>query len=369
MPIYDTNRIANTTAQKWLNSPAEINNTMRKSLYLSLLRKRGRIKTGQTGKYLVQTLRFADGNATTRADGSPVVYDAVDRWRQLEIPQRHILAPDSITEGEKLKNSGAEAIIKIVGGMSERLKGDVEVAMRTQLYTDGNAGDQTNFHGFDSFTGTGTTAAGDIVAQPSDTYMGHATNVGYIAGTWSAEKTTKPNAAIATDWPEGSGSASYDWLAPKLINWSSNAWPGGLTTWAANCEYSLRYGKTVCDTVAAGVGKLDLATMDVGMLNGFKNKESAKQQIWAPYKEAEDLGFPESILFEGMMLSSEFGCPANSVYGHNLETEWFGVWGSEFYRAIGPTYDPGRVADVFSVSVWGNMVYNPRNVFKIKNYA
>lgn len=368
MAIYDTSRAMNTTAQMWLSAKDQVDNTIRKSLWLTKLRKMGRIKTGMSGEYLVQTLQFADGTATTRADGSPIVYAPVDRWRKLEIPWRTALVPDSITEGEKLKNTGVQAIVKILEGMTDRCKNDLDVLLRTQLYTDGNA-NSTDFHGFDSFTGTGTTAAGDLIAEPSDTYMGKSTLPGAEAGTWTTAMTTKPNAHLATDWPSGSGSASYDWLSPKLPNWSSSAWGTALTTWIGNCERSLRYGKTACDITAAGKGKLDFVTMDMNLLNDFKNKESTKQQIWQPYKEGEDLGFTDSVLFDGMVLSAEFGCPANAAYGHNLENEFFGILGPDFYRAKGPTPDPGTLSDLFSVSIWGNLLFNPKYCFKASNYA
>jgi hypothetical protein len=124
-----------------------------------------------------------------------------------------------------------------------------------------------------------------------------------------------------------------------------------------------------CDTLAAGQGKTDLCTMDTEMLFGFKNKEGTKQQIYVPHKEAEDLGFPEALNFEGVALHAEFGVPASSVYGHNLMTEEFFIWGNDFYTVKGPDFDPTKWADLFGVGIFGNMFYNPKFSFKCKNYA
>ncbi len=371
MPSIDNNilQIAQTTTQKYLRET--IDNTIRERLYLSMLRKRGKITEGHDGKFLEQKIEFNRPPIQTRTDMQQITYTAKDRWRTIQLPWRQYSVNDAMGEMASYQNSGVPAIVKVFDGMAERLKKDMDEGLGPELYRDGYAGDGSGLCGIDSFTGTGAVAAGDQIAQPSDTYAEVSTAVAAEGGSWTTTAgTTAPNSTIGTDWPNGSGTASYDWFSPKLLNWSSTNWgTSGATTWEANCERVLRQGKHWCTATGGSKGTINLVLMDSAMFTTFANKQSSKQNIFVPHKEAEDLGFPDVLNFEGMAIHYEFGCPVNSVYGHNLMNEEICVLGKNMYKSHGPIWDEKTASYLWLCLFMGNMKFNPKLTFKAKNYA
>jgi hypothetical protein len=288
----------------------------------------------------------------------------------LTLDWREYLVTDRMTKREKEMNAGNEALIRRYDQIMPNLVKSIDNQIGLELYVDGYAtGNSNRFCGFDSFTGTSTTVAADKIAYPSDTYAGRSTAPGAMGGTWSADLTTKPNAALATDWPAGSGSASYDWLAPKLMNWSSNNWGTSSTTWYDNCERVLRQAKIWCTSTSGVDGTPELVVLDPTLFSDFVNKQNSYKQIFVPHKEAEDLGFGSVLTFDGMAVHYEYGVPANSGYGHNLMEEEIMILGKSFYKSEGPNWDDFSNSYLFQVGVMGNMKFNPKAQFKLKNYA
>ncbi len=359
--------LVQTTAPRYLKGAMDM--TIRKRLWLSLLRKKGRIILNGSGTSIKWQARFDEAPVESRGDNTPVTYANRDLYRQLELDWREYLATNKLTKRQRTMNDGNEALVKLYSEILPNLVKDIDSKLGTEMYVDGYAtGNSNRFCGFDSFTGTSTTVVGDKVAYPSDTYAGRSTAPGATAGTWSADMTTKPNAALATDWPEGSGTTSYDWLSPKLLNWSSTAWTG-TNTWASTCELVLRQAKIWCTATSGVDGTPELVVLAPALYNDFVNKQQSRVNIWAPHKEADDLGFPDALMFDGMAIHYEYGVPANCGYGHNFMEQQLNILGSDFYKSEGPTWDPFTNSYLFQVGVMGNMQFTPKAHFKVKNYA
>jgi hypothetical protein len=367
MPPAEFASIVAATAPKYLAGAKD--NTIRKRLVFAMARKKGRITQGHDGLKMIWVIQHDEPPVEARGTGSPVTYAQNDVFRQLETNWREYNATDAMPEKHRLMNAGTSALVKYYDGILPRLTKSVDNKLNGELYVDGYAtGNENRFCGFDSFTGTGTTVAADKIAYPSDTYAEKSTVPG-TAGSWSADYTTSPNAALDTDWPDGSGTPSYDWLSPKLVNWSSSSWGTSSQTWAGNCEVVLRQAKIWCAATSGVDGAPSVAMMTAPMFNDFKTKQASKQNIWVPHKEADDLGFPDTLNFEGMALNYEYGVPVNSCYGFNLMEMELRILGDKFYQSHGPDWDPGTKSWVFSVGVYGNIAWNPKAHFKCKNYA
>ncbi len=368
MPSTEWVGIVNTTAPKYMKGA--VDNTIRKRLTLSMLKKRGRITTGHSGESLKWQVKFDEAPVEGRGDMELVTFARRDVYRQLSTNWREYIVTDQMSDSEKLKNSGTEALVRRYEQIIPNLTKSMENKLGLELYIDGYAtGNSKRFCGFDSFTANSTTVAADKIALPFDTYAEKSTTPGTYGGTWSADLPTKPNAALATDWPEGSGSCSYDWMSPKLMNWSSTSWGTSSQTWQNNAEATLRQGKIWCTATSGVDGTVDLVIMTPAMFNDFKNKQSSKQQINVAHKESEDLGFGDVLNFDGMALHYEYGVPANSAYGYNLNEMELCILGPDFYKTNGPEWDINTLSYLFTVGVLGNIKWNPKAFFKAKNFA
>jgi len=238
------------------------------------------------------------------------------------------------------------------------------------LYADSTAsGHARDFDGIETGCGAGACAAGDLVAVPSGTYQGLATTLAQ-AGSWSSDMDTPPNATIDTDWPDGYGDPEYGYHSPKLVNWSSTAWGTGSTAWEAN---ALRCIRRACSWIRAtqggeGRGKSLFAMLSTDMLNGFKNALEPHKITLGPYKEAEDLGFPDVLNFEGCAIQSEYGCPAQTGYIVDLDDVLLEFLTEEMIK----TFDPFRESDMawkmLALTV-GNMTIDVRHMAKLFNYS
>lgn len=360
--------IVQTTTSQFLKG-AE-NNTLRKRILLAMAKKRGRVTTGGYGKNLVWDVMFDQPPAGARSSGSQVNFTASDCYRQMELDWKEYFSTDFMSEKDTLMNSGTAAIVNRYTQIMPNMVTRLDELLNSELYVDGYAaGNELKLNGFDSFTGVGTTIAADLIAQPSDNYGGRSTVLGSEGGSWSTELSTKPNNAVATDWPEGTGSVSYDYITPKLVNWSSSSWGTSAQTWLANCEVSLRQARIWSAQTGGIEGVPELAVMTGKMYREFGDKQSSKSRIVVPHSEAEDLGFSDTLNFEGMTLAYEYGVPVNSCYGFNIMEMEYRVLGGQFYINHGPEWSPESNGYTYKIGHYGNLKFNPKAQFKLKNYA
>lgn len=359
--------VINTTAPRYLKGA--IDATIRERLLLSLMKKRGRISTGNYGFNLNWDVEMDQPPVQAYGDGGVIDFSRHDLWQQLVIDVRGYVATDTMTGKEKLMNAGDVAIIKRYDRIMPNLMKSIRDRFGTELYVDGYAtGNSQRLIGIESFCGTGTTAAGDRIAQPSDTYAGKSTAVGQF-GSWSNALSTYPNAAIASDWPDGQGTASYDYLSPKLLNWSSTNWGTSSTAWEDNCERVIAQAVIWTALTSGASGRVGLFLLSGRLFYGYRNKISAKQRIIIPHKDSDDLGFPDALNQEGAAIHYEFGLDANTGYGFNLDEMELCSWGKELFNSAGPEYSIQTDSWLFKVGFFGNAKFNPKAFCKLYNYA
>jgi hypothetical protein len=190
-----------------------------------------------------------------------------------------------------------------------------------------------------------------------------------LGGTWSADLSTKPNSTIATDWPDGNGTTEYDATSPKLLNWSaSTAWGTSSGDWEDNAARVIRQMQHwTMSTTSRGI---DVFTCTPKMFTEYCNTEATNRRILVPHKEANDLGFPETLNQDGVAINSEFGVAANSGYGWNIDETELCILGNEIFRSKGPTYDDKTAAYLFSLFCFGNFKFSsPKHFAKTKSYG
>lgn len=361
--------VVNTTTQKFLRTVQD--NTIRGRLWLAMLQKRNRLTFGESGTEMEWRVKFGHQVVESYGDGGVVDFARSDLFRVLSVDWRGYIVSDAMHKKERMMNRGNEAIVKRYARIIPDLKTSMTEKFGTELYNDGYAsGNEDRLHGINSFTGTGTTVAADLIAQADDNYGGYDTDLGAEAGTWSdTVGFTAPNAAVGNDWPDGVGDAEYDWNTPLLVNWSSNAWGTSAQTWVANCERALRRSIIWQGQRCGEEGLPNLFMMSGNLYFDFLNLYSARNQQIVPYKEGQDLGFEGVVNLDGAGVYHEFGVTANEFYGLCMNKMKLRCMGDQLFEAEGPEFDMRTQSWLFSVGFFGNCEFNPKYFVKGKNFA
>jgi hypothetical protein len=364
--------IVSTTMPKYTKGASDM--TLRKRLLLAMLQKRGRIAYNASGTELIWQLKFSQP-PVTQADGDGGVVDFSNHraYRQVSVDWRGYRATDSMGQKQQLMNKGTEALVNLFQSKSNNLQQSISDTFSSELYKDGEAtGRESAVHGLETFMGAGTVAAGDIIAQPSDTYgLGQlSTGLAAYGGNWSSGLSTKPNSTVATDWPFGNGSAEYDFNSPKLINWSSSAWGTSAVTWEANCWRAISTGIIWLTTTGGSDGMPSICALSPDMFQGYKNAQEVKTRITVPHKESEDLGFGNTLNQDGVSLQSDFDCPANTGYFINVNQMKVHSLTPQLFWHEGPDKDPrSGWSWLWGYGFWGNVEYKPKHFGKLFSYA
>jgi len=361
--------IVHTTSIEELEGAEDL--TIRGRYFLRKLAKHGGIKKNAVGRGIRWQIEVFEAEPSAYGGGE-LSFQRLDAYRQMEVDRRGYVVTDKMEEKEYLENQGNEALINRYSSIQPRLSKSLRNKFAdTEVWIDGNAaGNQDRLHGIESFMGVGSVAAGDLIAAPDDDYAGQATDIATFGGTWSTDRTTSPNASLATDWPFGKGDSQYDASSPKQINATSTGWGTGATTFQSNGARALRRGR-VWSRISGGYeGEPQAVCMGADYYAEFLDYMEAKYRGAVPHKEAEDLGFEgKSVNFEGFTVMPDFGVPAETAYGINFEEVVLECMYKQMFMPKGPTFDINSYSWKFAVGFFGNMRWNPRAHFKIANYA
>lgn len=361
--------VIQSTAPKYMKGAVDL--TMRNRLILAMIQKKGRVKLNQNSHLNYWDVEFAQPPIESRADGGVLNFARHDLLRQLSNNWRGYYGSDLMTRKERLMNKGPEAIVNRYDRIMPALIKSLKDNFSGELFIDGEAsGNENRLHGLETFMGSGTTVEADRIAQPDDSYGGYATDLGNQGGSWTSALTTPPNAAVATDWPDGRGDSEYDWLAPKLVNWSSSSWiDASNQTWADTCELVLTQTQ-IWLTHGGGMDAApDLALLSSDLFYQYKSAIQSMRRVVVPHKASDDLGFGNVLNHEGMGIQEDYDVPVNTGYVMNVDQMELCSLAPELFWTEGPNYDPRTDSHLFLVGFFGNCRYKPKYFAKLKNYA
>lgn len=360
--------IIHTTAPKFEKGAQDL--TMRSRLLLRKIQQEGNLELDQAGFDCSWQVEFKQGQVTQYADGGIIDWSRLDRYRRLTVDWGAYETHDLMTILEKQKNRGDLALINRYEKIKDRLLNDMQTKFPSELFLDGNGSGRENcIDGVETLCGAGTVAATDILAQPSDTYAGLSTALANQGGSWTSALSTYPNSTVATDWPDGQGDTQYDYLSPKLLNWSSSNWGTGLTTWEANAWRVVSQGQTWL-TVTGGAnaaGKVCLLASN--LFEGYKRRTEAKTRIIVPHKESDDLGFGDTLHEDGLTIAADFDVPVNTGYIFNPSKITISSLFPRMWHSKGPDEDPRTLNWLWVVLFAGQVKWQPKHICKLKNYA
>ncbi len=363
--------VINTTKPAYMKGASDL--TIRRRLFLSMLRKRGRITYNNSGYEFRWQVEFSQPTMHQHGDGSMIDFTNHQAFQQCVLPWSGYQASDSITMKQKAMNSGNEALINLFKTKQGRLMKKLTSGLAGEIYKDGGSSGRENcIYGLETFLTVANTAAGNTIGTPNDSYAGLNTNLADQGGTWSADGSSFPNATLAKDWPNGQGDSEYDYFAPKLVNWSSTAWGTGSTTFEDNCWRVIGQTITWLTTTGGEDGMPSICVLAPHLFQDYKNHEEAIRRINIPHKEGEDLGFKGNVLNQdGCAISGDFDCPLNTGYMVNLSQLEIASLMPELFWMEGPDKDPrSGYAYLWGSGFYGQLkVESPKHVAKLKNQA
>ena len=362
--------VVNSTAKKYFAGAAD--STIRKRLFLSLLAKHGRLTFGQSGYDSTWNVEYSQPPVQSHGASGEYEFSEHDLYRQLNLDWRGYVATDKMDYKNYLMNMGPTQIVDRYATILPNLRKSLDDHFHGELYVDGGAsGNENRLHGIESFTAVGTTVAADLIAQPSDTYGGKSTALQNQGGSWSTDLASadRPNAAVATDWPDGNGSAEYDYMTPVLVNTTSSSWGTGSTAWEDNCGRILRRATTWLTKNGGADGRPTVYMMANNLFNSYQDYQEAKFRNVIPHAEARDLGFPDTLNQDGVMVKYEFDVDAGVFYGINVNQMELASLDSVLFGARGPYYDLKSAAYLFKAGFFGNARFNPKYFAKGASYA
>lgn len=362
--------VINTTKPAYMKGASDM--TVRKRLFFSMLKRKGRITYNNSGYEAQRQVEFSQPTMHQHGDGSMIDFGNHQAFQRYVLPVSGYQASDSITMKQKEMNKGQEALINLFKTKQGRLMKRLQHGLAAEMYlAGGGSGRENAIYGIETFLTETTPGAADRIATPNDSYGGLNTNLADQGGSWSANLSTFPNATLAKDWPDGSGDTEYDYFAPKLINWSSTSWGTGSTAWEDNCWRVIGQAITWLTIPGGDDGMPEVCVMGSNLFQGYKNHEEAIRRISIPHKTANDLGFAGNVLNQdGCAISADFDCPANTAYFINTSTVEVASWTPELFWMRGPTEDArSGYSALWACGFYGQVFWQPKYVGKAKNYA
>lgn len=363
--MADWARLANTTINDYLKG--EEVDVMRNRKILALLQDRGQVSFGHSGLLLDYKVRYRRSPMSGFVDGDTLTFSRQNRHRTAQLPWRGYSAQDQITGFEKEKNKGDQAIIKIFSELAKFLVDDVTDQLGDEPYIDGNAsGNTKRWMGIETLFNNGGAGTKQPVATPSGTYATNRTDLGNYGGAWSATGSTVN--ATTGDWPTGTGDAHFDFWSPLIVDYTSaiatssaagtTGWAAATKTWANTCLEALRYGIINSQKNKSKEGMLDLITLEGELYRLLKDKLQSEERVnTSPGGDTglSKLGFKDTIMIDGVEVTSEYGIPRGVGYGWNIDCVQINSLLDVLIKARGPDYDLASDAYRFAVFVMGNM--------------
>lgn len=364
--------VVHSTAPKYMKGASDL--TIRSRYILARLKQKGRIEYNQSGDECKWQLEYSQPPVESYADGGVVDFSNHDAFKRVSIDWRGYVATDTLSKKQRGMNSGQQALIDLFQTKSNRLTKSIRDNFCGELFKDGQATGRENcVHGLETVLGEGTVVTADLVAAPSDTYgLGSLSTVpGTYGGSWTANLSTSPNASLAVDWPNGQGDSEYDFMSPKLVNWSSSSWGTSATTWEANCWRAIGQTITWLTVTGGEDGMPDLCLLSPDLFQGYKNHEETIRRISIPHKAANDLGFAGNVLNQdGCAIMPDFDVPANTGYMLNTSKVTISSLFPELFWMEGPDKDPRTLWSwLWGVGFFGNTKLQPKHLAKLYPYA
>lgn len=389
------------TASQYLEGATDV--TLRKRLLMGWLDKAGRIRRNATGKDYNWLIKFKNAQAQPYTPGQPINFNNDNYNIAASVTPEWFFTSSGMDVTDELMNSGSVAIVQNYFQRVKELASAMEIYIAKALYTDA-----ATAAGASRPIGLGTICKKSLsittdntcrVAAPISgaTYAGIDLSLGSQGGSWSTNAAVKMNPNLGTDWPDGQGDPTnaYDGTSPRLYNENTSRW-ASLTASATTSDW-----RTNC------ISMLSRANTDLRMnstesmmpnihLSGSERHQAIKDALRLSFRDmmttnkaSENLGYYETLDFEGAAIELDHECPADRTYSicaESIEVFFFGMPNDSKARDAGmspnaqritggifATYGPERPAGSLQ-TVWllfagGNTRFQPKWVVCHKDWT
>lgn len=359
------------TAPKYLKGASD--QTIRNRFWLSLLQSEGRILYNQSGTSTTWSVRARQPAARTHSSGVGVIYEHHQAFEQLTVPVAGLIGTQALDLKIQMMNKGPLAIVDLYADAMDAVLASVGNRLSAELFLR-NTGNDDQVVGIDTpMVPDGSVAANDRIALPSSSaaYGGKLVRPGSYGGTWSNNlaAANRPSSLLTNDWPLGSGSADYDFITPKMINYTSSSWGTGGNTWSDNCEHVIRRGRSWIRHLSGDSKIPTLHMLSQELFDEFQDRLVVRERLQVS-DYAGKLGFAEDVInYNGAMIKSEYDCPAGVGYAVNLaEMSLFSLHDQLFYL-VGPEFNNTALAHEVAIGFFGNLRFNPKHIAKYGSYG
>jgi hypothetical protein len=330
---------------------------IRDHVLLAMMRKRGRISYGHSGKNPKWRVKWRRFEPLPNDDMDTINAPRRNRYKEAELPWRSYRMAESYSKYETLVNQGKWALIKIVSQLAKDMAADANEYFAMELYRNGDASGYTDrIHGLESvFTeaDAAISASNTPCLAPSGTSYGGLNSVlGTYGGSWT------------TYWPLGTGPMRYHFWSPMIIDHSATFWPDDSDEWKYTWQKCLRFAEMY--QMKLHKKRVDLWLMDPELERQAKDSMLDKERVLVNSNdELKSLGFGKAWNWEGTPIMSEYGCTADSAYGINWSAlELKSMQKQLFATSNAPEWDVQ--AKKLDIDFWGNLfISTPAHLCKI----
>lgn len=350
----------------------QVDQTLRGHTCLALMQKYGLVETGADPSIAYAwNARYSLPDVSPYGSAADITFETHVSQQQYNINNRGYRASDKWDYQDYLMNNGRSAIRRVFGEKSEMLATSMNRAISESFFTNGYDADHLlEFIGIPSCVGTdGATAAGDRIAIPDDNYGGLDTDLQAYGGSWSSALSAAQrfNQTLTTDWPLGKGRNEYDFNAPLLVNVTASGATGWVSgaKWSENCEEIMRF---VLNNMRVRCGMRRqtrspfIFLMGQTFYNEFISYFTARGRIPQPVQEAIDLGFPETVNFEGAWVTLGYEIPEREFYVICPDMIELFTIQSDLFQSHGPEFHQQLMAWLYLVTTFGNYRINPKYI-------
>jgi hypothetical protein len=333
--------------------------TIRNRLLLKLLEVQGNVILNVKTPQMIWDIEVREPKVRAITGSDRHVWGETDVYEQLRIDHAELEATEVMRRRFQMINSDSpQAIVDEAGKKMDRLVRSMTRKINSQFYVDNSGANSLYLTGIGSFMKYTAPGGSDWILKPASgtTYGGLSIEIGSLGGTWSAALATKPCAALATDWPLGSGSAEYDFNSPKMINTTASI--GGGAGWSNNCLKAIRrMTQAIRHTGGDGtVPMLQLLSQEL-----YSQVEDLLEQRERTRVDdyASNLGFPSTLSYNGSLLTTDFDCPAGVGYALNPSTTALYSVHSDLFFTDSDWSTESQLSQ-FLVGFLGNYVMQPK---------
>ena len=305
-----------TTAPGYFKEATD--HTIRGRMVLKVLETQGNIILNMKAPTMTWDVEVREPKVRALGGNDRHVFNETDAYEQLTISHAELETTDIMKRRFQMINSNSpNAIVDEAGKKMDRLVRSMTRKLNSQFYVDNSSGANVQMlTGIRSFMNPDTPAAADSVLVPTAgiTYGGKSVVIGALGGQWSTDLAVSPNAATATDWPFGQGSAEYSYNTPIMFN--INGTIAGSTGWSNNCLKSMRRMANVLVSTGGDGAAPVMELLGLDLYSEFQDKLEEKERTQIS-DYARSLGFPNVITYGDAVIVKDYDCPSGAGYAVN----------------------------------------------------